>query len=242
VSSAARSAAQPGDLVLVTSVVSPLGYTTAQFLASRGLKIVGGMPPGRREVVADLSIDSIGLDIEDSASIAAVVASLKERGSRPLFGLVNTASLPSHTMFEEMSDADLRRLIDVNVFATMAITRAVLPTMRAAGRGRIVSLGSASGRRGSSGLAGYGLTMQALVGWHEALALELMPFLMAASVVEAGVEPAEAEPVRPAVAQAVFHALTDTRPRFRYPASGISARASRPRSVSAATMSSNVNV
>jgi NAD(P)-dependent dehydrogenase (short-subunit alcohol dehydrogenase family) len=210
-----------GDLVLVTSVASPLGYSIAQYLAQRGFLVFGGVPPGRTESVrspnASPPVELIDFDSQDSQSVASVVETLSRGAHGPPYGLINTATTASRVAFDEMTDAELRQVIDVNVFATMAVTRAVLPVMRAAGRGRVVSLGSAVGRGGAPGLAAYGLTMQALVGWHEALALELMPFGLTASVVEAGPVPAEARAVTPAVAQAVYRALIDRRPRFRYP-------------------------
>jgi NAD(P)-dependent dehydrogenase (short-subunit alcohol dehydrogenase family) len=57
----------------------------------------------------------------------------------PFYGVVNNAGIAIGGRVREQSDDDVRQQFETNVFGLMAVTRAVLPSMRAAGRGRIVT-------------------------------------------------------------------------------------------------------
>jgi short-subunit dehydrogenase len=75
----------------------------------------------------------------------------------------------------------------VNVFGVMALTRAVLPAMRTARRGRIVIVGSAGGRVASMTLSAYCAGKFALEGFAESLWMEVRPFGLHVSVIEPGI-------------------------------------------------------
>ena len=85
-----------------------------------------------------------------------------------------------------MSDAEIRRVFETNVFGTMAVTRAVLPHMRESRQGRIVIMTSISGRIGAMALSAYSSTKFALEGFGEALSLEVAPLGLSVSLVEPG--------------------------------------------------------
>jgi NAD(P)-dependent dehydrogenase (short-subunit alcohol dehydrogenase family) len=74
----------------------------------------------------------------------------------------------------------------VNVFGAMALTQAVLPHMRRAGRGRIVITSSIAGRIGSMTISGYASSKWALEGWAECLSQEVAPFGIHVSLLEPG--------------------------------------------------------
>jgi short-subunit dehydrogenase len=83
--------------------------------------------------------------------------------------LVNNAGIGLRGFFEDLSETEIRRLFEVNVFGVMAVTRAVLPHMRVAHGGRIVIISSAGGRIGAMTLSGYcaGKFAKALARlWH----------------------------------------------------------------------------
>src|SRR4051812_34967356 len=79
----------------------------------------------------------------------------------PVYALVNNAGIAIGGAFEEKSEADARDQFETNVFGLMAATRAVLPTMRAAGRGRIINVSSMSGRIALPLLSTYAATKHA---------------------------------------------------------------------------------
>ena len=166
--------------VLITGASSGLGFETALHLATHGFRVFATMRDLNRSarlheeaerLGLGVNVETLDLDVTDRVSIdSAVSAVLSKCGS--LYGLVNNAGIHLRGYFEDVSDDELRRVFDVNVFGTMAVTRAVLPHMRAAGRGRIVIMSSIGGRIGSPALSTYCASKFALEGFGEALAME----------------------------------------------------------------------
>jgi NAD(P)-dependent dehydrogenase (short-subunit alcohol dehydrogenase family) len=101
--------------------------------------------------------------------------------------LVNNAGRGLLGALEEITDAEARSLFDLNVFGLINVIRAVLPAMRAAGRGKIVNIGSRSGFEGEPGVSMYAASKFAVAGISEALSAELEPFGIQCMVVEPGV-------------------------------------------------------
>ncbi|WP_026065990.1 SDR family oxidoreductase [Actinoalloteichus spitiensis] len=128
----------------------------------------------------------VRLDVTDEARTSAAVAEVIDRfGSVDV--LVNNAGRGLLGALEEITDAEARALFDVNVFGLINTTRAVLPSMRAAGRGKLVHIGSRSGFEGEPGVSIYSASKFAVAGISEALAAELAPFGIQSMVVEPGV-------------------------------------------------------
>ena len=78
--------------------------------------------------------------------------------------------------FEEVSDEELRTLMETNFFGVTNVTRAVLPTMRKQGGGMILTVSSQAGAMGFLGSSAYCSSKYAVVGLSEALSMELAPF------------------------------------------------------------------
>jgi NAD(P)-dependent dehydrogenase (short-subunit alcohol dehydrogenase family) len=179
--------------VLITGVSSGLGLETAILLAKRGFRVAGTMRnPAKRSALdqaaaaANVSIDIFPMDLADPATIPPAIEQILARfGS--IDALVNNAGYQVRGFFEDTSDSEIRQQFETNVFGTMAVTRAVLPSMRARRSGRIVFVTSIAGRIGSLGLGPYSATKFALEGLGETLALELAPFHITVSLVEPGI-------------------------------------------------------
>jgi NAD(P)-dependent dehydrogenase (short-subunit alcohol dehydrogenase family) len=164
--------------VLVTGASSGLGLETCLHLAKDGFRVFAAMRDvGRSARLHEeaerlgVSVATLELDVTDRSSIERAVSEVLRRCGT-LYGLVNNAGVHVRGYFEDVSDAELRRVFEVNVFGTMAVTRAVLPHMRAAGTGRIVIVSSMGGRIASPALSAYCASKFALEGFGEALALE----------------------------------------------------------------------
>ncbi|MFD3941333.1 oxidoreductase [Streptomyces sp. NPDC058579] len=130
-------------------------------------------------------IDAVALDVTDPAAIEAVVGDVVERHGR-VDVLVNNAGRTHVGSVEETGDAELRSLFDVHVFGPAALTRAVLPHMRARRSGAIVQLSSVGGQMSMAGFGAYSATKFALEGLSEALAAEVRPLGIDVLIVEPG--------------------------------------------------------
>ncbi len=87
---------------------------------------------------------------------------------------------------EETTDRELRDLFELHLFGPTALIKAVLPGMRAQGRGAIVQMSSMGGQIGVAGFSAYSATKFALEGLSESLAAEVAPFGIRVLVVEPG--------------------------------------------------------
>lgn len=100
--------------------------------------------------------------------------------------LVNNAGFALGGFSEELSLENYRQQFETNLFGVIAVTNAVLPFMRARNQGRIINMGSISGRIGFPGLSAYTSSKHALEGYSESLRLELKPFGIDVSIIEPG--------------------------------------------------------
>ena len=180
------------DSVLITGAGTGLGLATALYLARQGFKVYASVQHlGQQEEVdaaaaeRGVSLRVLQLDVTDQASIEATVDTIvAECGG--IYGLVNNAGIDLRGFFEDLSEEEIRRVFDVNVFGTMAVTRAALPHMRPTRRGRIVIISSVAGRIAVMASSAYSSSKFALEGFSESLAQEVMPFGLYVSLIEPG--------------------------------------------------------
>jgi len=128
---------------------------------------------------------SLALDVSDTAQARAAIAAAIERFG-PIDVLVNNAGYGHLGYFEETTAADIEAQYATNVFGLFNVTRAALPAMRAARRGRIFNLSSIAGLRGLEAGALYCASKFAVEGFSESLAHELAPFGVHVTLVEPG--------------------------------------------------------
>jgi NAD(P)-dependent dehydrogenase (short-subunit alcohol dehydrogenase family) len=181
------------EAVLISGSGSGIGLASAIYLAQRGLQVFATVPDLAQQADVRAAAAAWGvplrvlrLDVTDPNSIQRAVATVIQTCGG-VYGVVHSAGLGLRGFFEDLSDAEIRRVFDVNVFGVMALTRAVLPAMRVARRGRIVIVGSVGGRVASMSLSGYCAGKFALEGFAESLWMEVRPFGLHVSVIEPGV-------------------------------------------------------
>jgi 2-hydroxycyclohexanecarboxyl-CoA dehydrogenase len=112
--------------------------------------------------------------IADREQVQAAVAKL-----RAVFGpvtiLVNNAGITGFVPFEELTDGQWDKMMEVNVKGTFIVTQVALPDMKAAGWGRIVNISSSSAQSGAALMAHYSASKGAIIALTKTLALELGP-------------------------------------------------------------------
>lgn len=126
-----------------------------------------------------------GLDVTRESEIEAVVAAALERYGR-IDVLVNNAGYGLVGAAEELDDTEVRDVFETNFFGAVNMTKAVLPSMRAAGRGQIVNISSVCGFCGFWGLTAYTASKFALEGFSESLASEVRHLGLRVLIVEPG--------------------------------------------------------
>lgn len=136
------------------------------------------------EAVADFD-GHLALDVTDPERIEQAVAEVIEKYGA-IDVLVNNAGHGYLGAVEELTDDDLRKVLDTNVFGPLRMCRAVLPQMRGQGGGVIVQMSSVGGVVGNPGHAAYATSKFALEGLSEALAGEVAPFGIRVLIVEPG--------------------------------------------------------
>lgn len=179
----------PNRVWLITGTSTGFGRQLAETLIGRGERVVATARnvAGIKDLAerAPEQVLTVRLDVTDQASIRDAVDAALARFGR-IDVLVNNAGHGLIGALEELSEAQLRAVLDTNVFGVAAVTRAVLPTMRAQRGGHIVQVSSVGGAVGNPGHAAYATSKFALEGMSEALAGELAPLGIRVSIVEPG--------------------------------------------------------
>ena len=184
-------------IVLITGATAGIGRETAVFLAHQGHHVIA---TGRKELelarlkaeVTETAImgrlDTLVLDVTSSESIANAVRDVATlTKGHGLDVLVNNAGFGVLGPSSEITDSEMRRQYDTNVFGLMAVTRAFLPRMLERKSGRILNVSSVGGRMTLPFFGVYSSTKYAVESLSDALRYELRPFGIDVSLIEPGV-------------------------------------------------------
>ena len=172
--------------VLITGAGRGIGRVTALRLANAGWDVRAGvrrLEDGEalaRESAAG-QITPIELDLLDAQQVAALPEAVGGR----LDALVNNAGTVVSGPVEAVPLDELRTQLEVNVVAQVAVTQALLPLLRES-KGRIVFVGSVSGRVATPFTGAYNASKFALEGLADALRMELRPWEIKVAIVEPG--------------------------------------------------------
>jgi NAD(P)-dependent dehydrogenase (short-subunit alcohol dehydrogenase family) len=242
--------------VLITGASPRIGAACALHLDRVGFRVWPGVRRSSDGAAlvgqASRRLTPVILDVTDSNSIATALAGV---GADGLAGLVNNAGIVVAAPVEVLPIAELRKQLEVNVIGLVAVTQAALPLLRR-GHGRVVNIGSISGRIATPVIGAYAASKFAVEALTDALRIEVQPWGIDVALIEPGAvatpiwEKSQAaglalrqawtpdaeglyadalsaveraalrsakQAISPdAVARAVAHALTATRPKTRY--------------------------
>ncbi|WP_040806229.1 glucose 1-dehydrogenase [Nocardia concava] len=165
-------------VVIVTGGARGMGAAFARKLAAEGAKVVitDVLTEAGRAVAAEIGDAArfFPLDVTDEAAWNEVVAQA-EAAFGPVSGLVNNAGIVHVDPIEKLSEADYRKVIDVNQVGVFLGMKAVIGSMRKAGVGSIVNISSTGGLIGYSNILGYVASKWAVRGMSKTAAQEFAP-------------------------------------------------------------------
>jgi 2-hydroxycyclohexanecarboxyl-CoA dehydrogenase len=170
-----------GRTALVTGAAVGIGRAIALRLAREGLNVgvldIDG--DGAARVAAEIEAAGgkampLAVSIADRPQVAAAVARLREAFG-PVTVLVNNAAICQIMPFEEITDADWDRTMEVNLKGTFIVTQVVLPDMKAGKWGRIVNIASSSAQTGNERTSHYATSKGGIVALNRVLAAEFGP-------------------------------------------------------------------
>jgi NAD(P)-dependent dehydrogenase (short-subunit alcohol dehydrogenase family) len=173
----------------ITGTSTGLGRALAQEVIADGDRLVATARDTRTlddlVALAPDRVRALPVDVTDPTAVRlAVDTALKDFGRIDV--LVNNAGYALRGALEELSETELRRQFDTNVFGALDVTRAVLPAMRAQRSGCIVQMSSVGGVLATLGGTAYAGTKFALEGLSEGLAAEVAHLGIHVLIVEPG--------------------------------------------------------
>jgi NAD(P)-dependent dehydrogenase (short-subunit alcohol dehydrogenase family) len=171
-----------GKVIIVTGGAMGIGHAIADALTEGGASVVIADRANAETAAAKLAAtgrDALGIttDVSVERDVEAMVKGTLDRFGR-IDALVNNAGIYSSIElkpFEELSVAEWRRVLDVNVIGIFLCCRGVLPAFRRGGGGRIVNISSGVAFKGNPHMLHYVASKGAVVSMTRSLATELGP-------------------------------------------------------------------
>lgn len=160
--------------VLLTGAASGIGLASLRALRSSGHVVSAGYHrrPIPEDVLADGGVTPIELDVTDSESVVKAVAEA-QAANGPVEVLVANAGLTDDQLLLRMSEEAWERTVDLDLTSAFRLTKAVVPGMLRARRGRIIYISSVVAMTGSPGQTSYAAAKAGLVGLARSLAREV---------------------------------------------------------------------
>jgi len=177
---------QANEVVLITGCGSGIGKALALAFHARGHVVCA--TARRLHTMQDLAaagIHTLAMDVTQAADIQRVLGDLQDSG-RHVGMLVNNAGYGAMGPLLDVPPDEWQKQFDVNLFAPMALTRAVLPQMIARRSGKIVNISSISGVMPTPFAGAYCASKAALNAASDALRMELRPLGIAVVTVQPG--------------------------------------------------------
>lgn len=170
-----------GEVAIITGGGGAIGGAQARLFAASGAKVVvADLDRSRAERVAaevgasKESAIACALDVRDAIAWAEVVASA-ERAFGPVTALANNAGANVRVAFDDQTEEMWDLIVGTILTGSFLGIKAVVPSMRRAGRGVIVNLGSIASTRAGASSPAYGAAKTGLVGLTRSAALSFAP-------------------------------------------------------------------
>ena len=161
-----------GQVAIVTGGAAGIGEAISQRLAHAGAKVYIADVNAEAAAATAQTIPGalpLAVDITDSAAVNAAFESVGK-----IDILVNNAGIAGMAApLWQQTDAEWRRVIDINLLGVVFTTRAVLPGMRERQYGRVVNIASIAGKEGNPNMSAYSATKAAVIGFTKSVAKEV---------------------------------------------------------------------
>lgn len=168
--------------VLITGASGGIGSATLKIFARNGYKVIAQYNKGKDrldETIKELSQDGYGnsvipvfCDFTDKKSVEEFTLNIKNLG---VDVLINNAGVDLFKLIDQTTDAEIEKILSVNLNSAFVTVKAVVPGMISKKRGKIVNVSSIWGVVGGSMESVYSATKSALIGYTKALSKELGP-------------------------------------------------------------------
>jgi 2-hydroxycyclohexanecarboxyl-CoA dehydrogenase len=167
-----------GKAALITGAARGIGAETARLFGAEGARVLivdrdGEALQQCAETVrrAGASVEAFAADIAEPAACAAAVERALSAFGR-LDTVVNNAAIRIPASIEQATPGDWQRIVEVNLFGTVNVSRAALAALRAAGRSSIVNVSSCYAETGRPNMGLYDATKAAMLSLTRTLAFE----------------------------------------------------------------------
>lgn len=167
-----------GKVVWITGASSGIGEALVKAFAGRGSRVIASSndSAGLARVAGECSamsgsVTAVPFDLSDTSGIEELAGDVVKREGR-IDMLLNIGGISQRALLKETPLWLDRKIMEINYFGTVALTKAVLPHMITGGGGHIAATSSITGRFGFPLRSAYSASKQALHGFFETLLLE----------------------------------------------------------------------
>lgn len=178
-----------GRVALITGASRGIGLATSKALAAEGTQVamLSRSADALQSHAAEIGANAMAFpcDITDPHALEQTLAAVRRMAGEPNV-LVNNAGIFEPRPVGEISPDDFARAVNVNLVAAFALVHALLPAMRAARSGHLVTIGSVADRTAFPGNSAYAASKFGLRALHEVLRTELRGSGVGASLVSPG--------------------------------------------------------
>lgn len=173
--------------IIITGCSSGIGHCVALGLKQRGYRVFATVRQHKDIAkLTALGLESLQLDLADSASIQQAVAEIRQRTDDNIYALFNNGAYGQAGAVEDLSREAIQCQFETNVFGGLELINLLLPLMRKRGEGRIIQNGSLLGFVCLRYRGAYNASKYALEALMDTLRLELSDTNIKVSLVEPG--------------------------------------------------------
>ena len=164
-------------VIVITGASSGIGFTTGEFLASKGYKVYGLSRSKRENSV----INFIACDVTDKKQVIAAFEQINE----DIYAVINNAGIGISGPVEYASEEDINKIIKVNIIGVVNVCQVAIPYLRKS-KGKIINIGSVASDLIIPFQTFYSMTKAAVHALTQGLNMELKPFGIKATTILPG--------------------------------------------------------